>query len=72
MNLQFIDRVNKLTEEIISVRTEILTRQNKEPHPRVGLWRHHLNIENLKFRAEYLEKKRLALLSTAPRVMRGG
>lgn len=68
MNLVYVEQVNRLTETIIGVRSEIDRRQKSPPHPRTGTWRHQLNIEKLRFRAEYLEKKRMALLAIAPRV----
>ncbi len=71
MNLLYIARVNRLTEKIISLRSELKRRQGQPPHPRVGAWRHQYNIDHLRFKAEMLEKKRLALLSVAPKRMRG-
>lgn len=70
MNLRYIEKVNKLTQEIVDVRLEIITREMHPPHKRVGAWRHQYNIDILKTRAEFLEKKRMALFRIAPKLMR--
>lgn len=70
MNLRYIDRINKLTAEIIETRQEIELREKQVPHKRVGAWRHEHNIDLLRVQAEHLERKRLVLLRSAPRVMR--
>ncbi len=62
MNLLYVERMNKLTQQIVEVRREARLRAAKPPHPRVGAWRHEMNVERLKLRAEFLEKKRLLLL----------
>jgi hypothetical protein len=71
MNLRYIERINKLTWQIIETRREVEERERQAPHKSVGAWRHAYNIDALKARAEFLERKRLALFRTAPRVLRG-
>ncbi len=71
MNLRYYERINRLTAEIIELRTEAERRKNRDPKRNVGAWRHRFNIEMLEHRAELLEKRRLALFRAAPNVLKG-
>ncbi len=71
MNLLYIENMNRLTDKIIQLRSKADERARRPAHPRVGAWRHQMNVERLRLEAEHLEKKRMLLLKPAVREHHG-
>jgi hypothetical protein len=58
----YVERMNKLTEQIITIRSTIAVKERSPPFKHHGHRRHTEYIEQLRLKAEYLEKRRLSLL----------
>lgn len=55
--------VNKLTKQIVDLHIAADWREKKAPNVNHGLPRHKIFVEQLRLKAEYLEKKRMLLLN---------